>query len=401
MGENFEFNKKRYIQYGIFYELMIICVNPYAIKFLTRIGGTNFDISLYNAMKGIFMVLVVLPGVFFIDQFENKKKITSILIFFIALMSFSFVFVPIVPAGIKPLVFIFLSAAMMIPISLYTPCFQSFTGALFPLRRSEVIAGRNMLTVVFVTAMTLSSGFVFKIFAKTDKDYIFIYQSLFVIAFIFGIISVLFFNSIRYKNTQKHDKIDLKYIIKTTRENKGFRNFITASTLFHFGWCMGWPLFSIYMVDTLKADELWLAVISVGSSVFMVLGQKKWPEYIERYGLERISTICTLGMAITPILYAISPSLPVLAVVGSVSGIFISGTTTVLLADLLEVAPEKNRIVFVGFYNTFINLMLAISPFIGHFFLSTFNIYVALIITAAFRTLGSFAFLIREKKNGI
>ncbi len=399
MREHFEENRIRYIKYIILFNLMIACFRPYVIKFLTRLGGTPFDIALFNATKGIAMILVVLPGVFLIDRTADKKRITGWLILAIATLSLLNVFVPLAPDNLQPLTFILLAALLMIPMAIYDPSYRNITGELFPDRRSQVVARSNMFSVATMTVFSLSSGLAFRFLAKNDQDYITIYQILFVLSFIFGIAAYLIFKRFYYQPAEDHKRINLKNSIAAMRRNGPFKKFVGASVLFHFGWQMGWPLFGIYMINTLGADELWLAVINVGAALAMMIGHRLWPVFIDKYGHQRASTVSTLGMAITPLLYAMSPNLLTLAILSSISGIFTSGVITVLFTDLLEVAPDQNRIIFIGVHSTLTNITLAISPFVGHWIFSNFNIYIALIATAVFRIIGSAAFLVRERNT--
>lgn len=119
--------------------------------------------------------------------------------------------------------------------------------------------------------------------------------------------------------------------------------------------------------------------------------------YIKKIGNPAVTAICTMGMALTPLFYIISKNLIVMSVVAVATGIFFtSGTLTVLLSGLLEVLPEKERTVYMGFYNTFINLSLAIAPMIGHLFMQYRGIVFALYMTALFRLFGGIAFIIRS-----
>ncbi len=401
MTEQTKRNIKIYVIFGVLFELMIAATRPYVAKFLIRLGGGSFDVALFNAMKGIFMIFVVLPGVYFVNKASNKMKVLATLIFMTAIVPFSFVIVAYLPVKIRPLSFIIFYSIMMIPFAIYMPSFQSFTGDLFPLYRAKVIAKRNMYVIVFNTIFTLIAGLVFKRFAVNNDGYIMIYQFIFLFSAISGLSAFFIFRKLHYypnDNAQK-EKDDFWLTLKNIPNNKPFLRFIVASTIFHFGWQMGWPLFSVYQIKYLGADELWLSIISISSAVVMFLGQRIWPKFIEKFGESRISTICTLGMAATPVIYAVSRTLPMMAVLASLTGVFTSGTITVLFADLLEVTPAKNRVVYMGFYNTMTNITLAISPFIGHFIHIKFSIYIALIVTAIFRAFGSIAFYTREKRE--
>lgn len=398
-GDNadFHYNVKTFIVFGVLYELMNALVNPFAVKFLQRVGGGAVDISLYNSMKGLVMIVAVLPGVFLINRVLDKRRITAWLVLFMGLFALMLSAVPLFDSALQPLLFIGISALIMIPQSVYNASYQSFTGELFPQRRAQVIAKRSRYTIIFTTTITLFTGFLFRYVPQNNADFIRLYQILFALAFIVAGLGFMVFLKFRHTPKPNREHLHFKGSFKAVLKHKGYVHFVIASTAFHFGWQMGWPLFSVYMIETLGADELWLAIISVGASTAMFFGLRYWPLVIERLGNMRTTTICTLGMALTPVLYAVSPNLYILAVVSTITGIFTSGTITVLFADMLEVTPSDNRIIYVGYYNTMTNITLAISPFVGLFFLSNFNIYVALIVTALTRLLGSAAFLYREK----
>ena len=56
--KNYANNLKVYIGFGILFELMNTLFNPYAMKYLERIGGSDFDVTLFNGLKGIVMIFV-------------------------------------------------------------------------------------------------------------------------------------------------------------------------------------------------------------------------------------------------------------------------------------------------------------------------------------------------------
>ena len=207
------------------------------------------------------------------------------------------------------------------------------------------------------------------------------------------------FRKLDYIPSESIEPIKFKGSFKTVFKNKRYTKFVLSSTIFHFGWQMGWPLFSIYTIKTLGADEFWLSIITVGSALVMLFSLRIWPRLIERYGNEKIAYICTFGMAITPLLYILSKNLIVLSIFSSLSGVFTSGTITVLFSDMLEVIPSKNRIIYVGYYNVLTNITLAISPLVGHYFYDKMGIVIALLVAMSFRILGGIAFMIRERSE--
>ena len=399
MSDDFKYNLKVFIRFGILFEIMNVFYNPYAMKFLERIGGNEFDISLINSTKGIIMIFTALPAAFFINRVRDKQKITANVVLVMAFIILSMVFIPILPSDYKVLAFIIIMTILMVPIAVFNISYQNITGEVFPKRRARVISKRSIYTIIFTTIVTLSSGFVFRFFANDNADYIFIYSIFYFLAFVSGVSAYFMFRKLQYTPKENTELIPFKGSLKKVLKNKRYRKFIISSTIFHFGWQMGWPLFSIYTIKTLGADEFWLAIISVGSAVVMLIAHRIWPKLIEKFGNEKIVFICTLGMALTPILYVLSKNLVVLAIFSTSTGFFTAGTITVLFSDMLAVTPKNNRAIYVGYYNVLTNITLAISPLVGHFFYELKGIVFALIITSIFRLIGSIAFMIRERSE--
>jgi MFS family permease len=277
--------------------------------------------------------------------------------------------------------------------------YQNITGEIFPVRRARVLSTRSIYTIVFTTVVTLASGLIFRYFAKENDDFIMIYRIFYALAFASGLLAYFVFKKMNYSPSKPEALMPFKGSLRTVFKNKRYTKFVLSSTIFHFGWQMGWPLFSIYTIKTLGADEFWLSIISVGSAIVMLFAHRMWPRLIEKYGNEKIAYICTFGMAITPILYVVSKSLIVLAIFSTSTGFFTAGTITVLFSDLLEVVPEKNRIIYVGYYNVLTSITLAISPLVGHYFYEARGIIYALVITSIFRLFGGISFMIRERSE--
>lgn len=369
------------------------------MKFLERIGGNEFHISLINSTKGIIMIFTALPAAFIINKIIDKQKATANMVLAMALIVFSLFFIPLLPANYQVISFIIILTLLMVPISFFNISYQNITGEIFPDRRARVLAKRSIYTIIFTTIVTITSGIIFRYLAQDNAQFILIYRIFYALAFVFGLLAFFSLKRLNYTPAKPKELMAFKGSFKKVFKNKRYAKFVLSSTIFHFGWQMGWPLFAIYTIKTLGADEFWLAIISVGSAIVMLFAHRMWPRLIEKYGNEKIAYICTFGMALTPIFYAISKSLPVLVIFSTSSGLFTAGTITVLFSDMLAVIPEKNRVIYVGYYNVLTNVTLAISPLIGHYFYELKGIVFALIMTSIFRFIGGVSFMIRERSE--
>lgn len=401
MGERdrvFQHNLKIFVIYSVLFKVMEQMYKPYAVKFLERIGGSAFHISLFNALPGFMMFLTVFIGTVWLSQQACKKRAIQMTILISRVIILLFATVPMMPKAYQPMGFVILSALMSVPLAVYLSGFQSFVGDVFSEGNRALAIGKgNQYGVYAVMVVTLLTGYILSELPGNESERIFIYQIFFVLSFIFGVGEIIIFEKFKLRTLSQSRGIHWKTTLKSIPANKDFKLFMVCSLIFHFGWQMGWPLFSIYMIKVLGANEIWLAIINMGSFLTMIIGHKVWPGYIEKLGNPAVTAICTMGMALTPLLYIVSKNLIVMSIVAVATGIFTSGTLTVLLSGLLEVLPSKERTVYMGFYNTFINLSLAIAPMVGHAFMQGKGIVFALYMTAIFRLFGGIAFIIRSK----
>lgn len=401
-----------YVLNGIFFTMMMNLFKPFTAKFLYRIGGTDFHISLLNALPGLVAVFATIPGILLINKTFNKKRTISKFFFSSRLFVLLFAIVPFLPKLYQPIIFVILISLRQYPESVSLTSLQSFTGDIFPERkRATAIASRNMFSIAAQLITVISVDYILKHFGKSDSIILNIYQIFFIVSFILGLIEIFTFTKLKENKSNSNltyspnnTSLLFLYIIEPikiiykTLNNKQYRIFVMCSLLYHFGWQMGWPLFSTYQIKYLGADEHWLAIISIISSIVMFFCYKFWNIIIDKKGNPPVMAVTTLGMAATPLLYAFSPNLKILAAVTVITGFFTSGTVTVLLNSLLEVTPDKNRIFYVGVHVTLTSITLSIAPIVGNALHSYFNIYTALYISSLFRFLGSIAFFIRNKK---
>lgn len=393
---NNKLNFKYFVIYGMVYEFILRLYKPYQVKFLERLGGDEFHISLLNSLPGLIMVFTVLPAIFYLRHLDSRKMTGSMLLlsrFFVLL----FATVPFMPKEYQPMAFIVIAALLSAPTSLYVNSFQTLTGELFsPKDRPHALGLKSRYGVIVTIIVIFATGQILSKLPSTEGDRIILYQLFFVLAFILTFIELIILSKLKPLESTVNSTAKPSVVFKEIFSNKPYLIFVACSLLFHFGWQMGWPLYSIYTIKELGADESWLSLISISSMCVMLIGHTIWPKLINKFGNPVIISICTVGMAITPLLYIASKDLITLTIMAAFTGIFTSGTLTVLLSSILEVIPTQNRIIYMGVYTTFTNITLAIAPIIGHYFLSSRSIQFALLMTTIFRLIGGVAFIIRN-----
>lgn len=392
-------NIKYYILNGVLYTIVTNLYKPFAQKFIFRLNGSEFHVSLFNALPGLVAVFAIIPGIIFMSGSANKKKVMAVFFFISRLFVLSFALVPFVPEHYRPIAFVLLVGLMNFPESVSTTALQNFAAEAFVEKdRAFAIASKNKYSALISFISLLILGQLIEQLGTTASKAILIYQLFFVAAFLLGIYEIAALMKIRENKQEKKERIDIGSLHEVFG-NKSFMAFLGCSLLFHFGWQMGWSLFSIYQIKYLGATEAWITIANVSSGIAMFASYGYWERLITRKGNCYAIALATTGMAATPVMYAWSPNLYVLTVAGIIMGFFTSGTTTTVLSSLLNAAPEKNRLMYVAVHATLTNVTLAVAPLLGDVALRNSDIYIALYIVAAVRFIGSSAFFIRDRYN--
>jgi MFS family permease len=370
-----------FIKYGLLYDLMLNLYKPFSAKFLTRLGGNEFHISLLNSLPGLVAIFVLLPGAVWVSRRSDKKKITAALFGVSRLFLLIISFAPFLPAHVRPLALVLLIGLMNLPDSVSQTSMQSFLGDVFDGRsRGFAISMRSKFGTVIVLLVTLVSGLILGFIPKNDSQAIIFYQIFFLLAFIVGIWEIKTFlkfkeNDRRARNIPLPDMLtpnnenDQSVLtkIKTVFKDKKFMKFMACMMLFYVTWHAGWPLGAIIQIIELGANEVWLAVFAAANGIVAFLSAGVWNKVIREKGNNFALVLTSLFVCLNAVVVAAAPNNLIMLATFLIGGVAGMGTMVCLLNGLLESTPDQDRLYYFGVFNTFVNISLAISPFIAHF----------------------------------
>ena len=379
-----------FIIYGLLYDAVLNLYKPFATKYLERLGGTNLHITLYNSLPGMVAVIVLLPSLFILSRFKKKRQVTAVFILAGRLLILAMSFIPMFEPELRPLIFVGLIALLNFPEAVSQSSMQSILGSMFSgQQRALALSTRNQFGNFFIMLVTLLSGLILSFIPKNEGQRMFCYQVFFVLAFLTGIAEIRYFLKMDEKNNKEHVPVeqspakpsDIAGIFK----DKKFMLFAVCSILFYISYHGGWAISSIYTIKTLGANEMWMAVTAVVSGLVSFFSATWWSRYISKKGNERALALACYIMGINSLLIAISPNLYFLLVQSAVNGFGVIGLNTTLLNGLIINTPDKNRLLYIGVYNTMVNFSLGISPVLVQIFMDATSVRVALFLVGFLR----------------
>ena len=385
-----------FIMYGLLFDMVNNLWRPFAVVFLERLGGTEFEIAMLSSLPGLVAAIVLLPGALLFRRFTNPKRATAAFILLSRAMLLCIALIPTLPPGIRPLLFVILVAIMNCPDSLSQTSLQNFLGTVFSGQmRGQAIAMRTKFGQAMIPVVTISAGLAITFIPNTDEQRMFLYQIFFIGAFLLGIVEVIIFNRLQVPDyLQNHEgntntKPNGTTVIKGIVRNKKFVKFVIPTICFVFTWQAGWPLNSIYQVMTLQATEMWFAIFALISGIAALIGGTLWQRMLHKHGNGRVFIASAIFITINMFIFPFVPNVHVMAVFSAFTGFSSIGMTMALLNGVLDAAPDENRMTYLAFFNTLMNLSLFAAPFFAHFMLTLFGLANAMFIVGFMRIGGT------------
>lgn len=396
LEENLNYNKKINIINGILATISLNLVNPYYSKFAERLGATDYQIAYLTSLPHFISILAFIPGAILIESLTSKQKTIGYTMLLNKLFFLFIAFIPLLNVNQASL-FVLIIGIMNLPGAIGNMGYQASMGDVFDMRDWGVAMGlRNRYSSIVGILITFVSGKLLTSIPKTDGDTIKLYQIFFIAAFIISLAEVISFFKFKgftnqIKKQSKHLE-PLKKVLKEIPSNKKFLLFTFASLFFHIGWVGAQPLFNIYTIKVLGANESWLSAISIASAISSIITYTKWAKWADKKGNHLVLSVAIIGMGITPLLYALSSQLWLLVLFNILIGVSVAGTVLLLFNILLEIIPNENRTIYIAIYNTLIAIISGISPILGVKLMDMTNITIALVGVAIIRLTSSIFF---------
>lgn len=368
--------------------------NPFFSMFAKRMGANDYQIGLISSLPALVGILALLPGAFLVDKQTDKKKIVS---FFLLLTAVLYPLAAMSPfLGVsKVYVYILIIALLNWPFSVFNISWQSFFSDVFsPGKRSFAYAKRTKAATLAGAVAVLLGGLALSYLPRNDGQRIIIYQVFFFTAFLLALLQIRYLMQVSgYTVTEKaSNTYTLRTVsasLKKLIANKAFMSFTIIAFLFHVSWQMAWPLFFLYQVDYLHANEAWLSIITLGNSLAGVATYSYWSKQIEKRGARFVVVLGALGLAVNPLVMVCVKSLPMALMLNTFIGLTFSGFQVALFECLMEVVPQENKTINIAIYTTFISISGFLSPMMGVAIYKLTSIYVAMVLAGILRLLMS------------
>ena len=352
--------------------------------FLARLGASPALLGWHTAAPALLVVFVLIPAAMIAERYADqvRVRVRSAMIYQVfylvcALVPF------VVPAAWLPVLLVILWTLKTVPEAVAIPAWTSVIArAVSPKRRARLNGTRWALLSVMSAASSALFGWMLDRIAFPLN-----YQLVFFISFGAAWLDPYFFSFIRVPPLSdaiaERSRNILRHLVEYLRpvfSHQPFVGFLGATFLYRIALSMPVPLFTLYWVNQLRAPDTFIGFRGTVGHISLVFGYMVWGRSANRIGHRRVLIICALGLALYPLLTAISPNSWWLFPAAAVWGLTASGVDIGLFDIMLASCPSYRGPLFAAVWSLVANAAMFIGPLLGSALADVSTVAVALAV---------------------
>jgi MFS family permease len=400
---------------GMFFSIMLGSVTPYLGLYILRFNGSAALVNLITAIQPIVSVVFTLLGTAFANSFYIKKALLMPTSIVQRLFILIIAFIPFLPNRYQAATFFLLWGIMYIPWAYSALAWSSMISNVIPdEQRGRFFGARNALCGLTTLSGTFLTGL-----ALTKLPFLPAFTGIFSLGFLCTMVSLYFLTKTIEPVTAAPGEpkqirsgvaglieFDWRANLQPFKDPKHGRIFslsCLAVFIFHIGYSMAVPLYTIRQIQQLGFSNSTVSLIATLSGFTALLGSYIAGRVSDRWGYRYVLLFSTSLALIPPLVWAFSAQLPWLILTSMLWGFTGNAYMICFLYMVLAVSPFQNRSRFIGMNTVVGNLAGALGPLCGTFLINipAVNVQGALLCAALIMSFGVFVSYRFVKKASI
>lgn len=364
-----------------------------------RLGASNADIGLLNSIPALLAVAISIPSGRFLQSRAQKKPW---ILWSLAINRTGYLLLALVPLlkffGLPVgQIAIWLLILISIPAQFFNIGFVPLLAEAIPEeRRAAVFSARNIVLSITVSILTYLAGF------WLDKVlYPVNYQILYAFSFGASMLSQYFLVKIIVTEAPpvppslpSHRPLGqrLTDFWQPFAGQPQFTRIVRNTFMYGVGIWMATPLYVLFFVKSLGANEAWIGLNGTVSGVANIFGYMFWHWAISRWGEPLILKLTILWAGCTALLIGLFNNLTLTLLVTAVNGLITPGLSLAHFNTFLKVIPAERRPEYHGLFSTIMNVGAFVSPLISVALAGVIGLGPGLVVCGVLCILGSTSF---------
>lgn len=368
---------------------------PFLPILLARLGAPDFAIGLLSAMPALAGLILALPVSRFLAREPQAARWYAggrlLVISGYAFTAFATLLAP----GSRVAAILLIWALLTLPQTFVDVTFTVVMAGVSGPDRRFYLMSRRWSSLGITTAITVAlAGFALdRIIFPLD------YQIVFPILALGGLVSFFSSRQIKFAPAPAPAKglpitpgTSFRSSFAQVRKQNKFVRFTVSQFVYRLGMTWALPLFPLFYVYTLRADDAQIGIINTVNSAVLLIAYFMWSRISRRRGVRFALLVTTGAMGLYPILLALTTNVGLVVLLAGLAGIFAAGLDLVFFDALVSSYPPESSALFVGWYQITVYVATFIAPLAGTALAQVIGIPGSLMVAGAIRLLGFILF---------
>lgn len=390
---------------GMTFSFMMGTTIPYLGLYVLRFNGPPELVSLIASIQPVVLCVMSLLAASYVNSFQKKKPVLMPPSLLLRLFIFLIAMIPLFPKPWHAWMLFIMWGMTYIPWSICSISWSPMMSNIIP----QEIQGKFFGTRNALTGATTLLGTVFAGIVLSKMPFLSGFSFIFILSFTGTMVSLYYLNKhiepivpepgenrkqFRTQNSPLF-QFDFEKNIGTFKDpiyGPMFSLTACAIFIFHIGYSMAIPLYTLRQVQDLGLGNETIGLITTLTSVTALFGSYWGGHTSNRRGYRHVLLVSTLTATIPPLIWAATPILPWLFLAAALWGFTGNAYQICFQYMVLAFSPFKDRSRFVAMNTATGNLAGALGPIIGMFLTKApfLGVRGSLIIAAVFMLTGAF-----------
>jgi hypothetical protein len=382
----------RYVQIDAIGIGLASAAAPFLPVFLTRLGATNIQVGLLTSMPAFTgLILAIFIGNFLQTRRNIIPWFSGARLLVVSSYALTGIVPFLVPEQYAVQAVLLIWAAATIPQTMLAVAFSVVMNAVAGPEGRYDLMSRRWSILGLTSAITVAvAGWTLDQIAFPIN-----YQLVFLALSLGGLISYYFSSHITLADSEIPEQQKglsagkrFKDYINLIRHEQAFVSFTVKRFVFMTGTALATPLFPLYYVREVQANDAWIGIINTAQTAVLLIGYYYWTRQSRLRGSRFVLLRTTFSLALYPALVSMTQRVELIALFAGLAGIFQAGIDLVFFDELMKTVPMKFSARFVSLAQSLGYLSAVAAPILGTWLADHIGIAGALMASALLRLIG-------------
>jgi MFS family permease len=367
--------------------------------FALAYGATNSQVGIMAAAANLLGAAALFPGARMAERAGRRKAVviwSGGVFSRLALLGLALIPVLISAPQVAILAIIIIDGLRAFFANLANPGWTALVADLVPeSMRARFFSSRNIaMGVAALLIAPLAGWLITQTNGWLDSLYAG-YQLVFLLAFLFGMVSTFAFTRIRDQGAARsekrpHRRGDLRRALKAS---PGFAGLVISQLIWNLSLQVAAPFFNVYLVSELGASTAVVGVLAGIASLTALFGQRYFAKLIDVRGPYWVQALAGLLIPFAPLAWAFVTAPWQVGFINTFTGFMWAGYSLANFNLLLELTPDDQRPRAVALYQLAVFGSAVAGPLLGGFLADTAGFKIVFVLSCVGRLVGTGLFL--------